>query len=299
MKSNTPDSRPEPAATRSWPLVLAVAFFIMGAGLTAAWFHHRPGANSVRQAGQLSGPTQDLLSQLTTPVAIHYYALLPDGSTSETVQAFAKRVDQLLETVQAATGGKVKISRFTTLAETNLAAAAAAGLQPFNLDKGDACFLGITLAGPEHKEALPRLQPEWEAALEYDLARALLRAGATTPVRVPAAVAKPSAETLATISRLIPDVKTTSAAEADQIFHAEFLKDCAVVGSELEVQINAAQEKVQQAEASGSEADLEAARKNLAQVQVDQADKLKQVAARLQVQLALFKQMKAGTNFAQ
>ena len=47
---------------------------------------------------------------------------------------------------------------------------------------------------------------------------------------------------------------------------------------------------------SGSAADLETARKKLAQVQLDQTEKLKEVAAHLQLQLDAFQQMKAATN---
>jgi hypothetical protein len=86
---------------------------------------------------------------------------------------------------------------------------------------------------------------------------------------------------------------------ADQIFHAEFMKQCAEAGTEMETQINAAQQQVVQAQTSGSPADLEAAQKNLSQVQLAQADKLKQVAARLQIQLAVFQRMKnSATNAA-
>jgi hypothetical protein len=295
----TDEARPEESpAIRSRPLLLAAAFFILGAILTATWFYYsRPATGAV--AGRLSEATQNLLGQLDAPVTIRYFSLLPAGSANETLQSYAERVEQLLDAVQAATGGKVQVSRFNSPTETNITAASTEGIRPFNLDKGDACFLGLTIVGREHKESLPQLQPEWEAALEFDLARAILRAGATAaPAPLPAAVAKPSAETIATINRLIPDVKSVSEEEADQIFHAEFLKDCAIVGTELEAQINAAQEKVQQAATNGSADDLEAARKNLAKVQVEQADKLKQVAAQLQVRMALFKQQKSGAGNA-
>jgi len=233
---------------------------------------------------------------LEAPVTIRYYALLP-GSTDETLQAFAGRVAQLLNAVQAASGGKVQIASFDTPAETNTAAASADGIQAFNLDKGDACFLGLAIASGKNKESFARLQPEWEPALEYDLARAILRVAATAaPARPAPEIAKPSPEIIASINRLIPDVNATSVEAADQIFHAEFMKQCAEAGTEMETQINAAQQQVVQAQTGGSPADLEAAQKNLLQVQLAQADKLKQVAARLQIQLAVFQRMNAGAT---
>ena len=289
-------SRPaQPQTPRRRPLLLAGAFFLLGAALTGIWFqHHQDGSG----AGELSAPTKNLLGQLAAPVTIRYYSLLP-GNTDETLQAFAGRVAQLLNAVQAASGGKVQIASFDTPAETNTAAASADGLQAFNLDKGDACFLGLAIASGKNKESFARLQPEWEPALEYDLARAILRVAATAaPARPAPEIAKPSAEIITSINRLIPDVNATSVEAADQIFHAEFMKQCAEAGTEMETQINAAQQQVVQAQTSGSPADLEAAQKNLAQVQLAQADKLKQVAARLQIQLAVFQRMKAGTTNA-
>jgi hypothetical protein len=289
-------SRPaQPQIPRRRPLLLAGAFFLLGAALTGIWFqHHQAGSGD----GGLSAPTKNLLGQLAAPVTIRYYSLLP-GNTDETLQAFAGRVAQLLNAMQAASGGKVQIASFDTPAETNTAAASADGLQAFNLDKGDACFLGLAIASGKNKESFARLQPEWEPALEYDLARAILRVAATAAPAKPAPeIAKPSAEIIASINRLIPDVNATSVEDADQIFHAEFMKQCAEAGTEMETQINAAQQQVVQAQTGGSPADLEAAQKHLAQVQLAQADKLKQVAARLQIQLAVFQRMKAGTTNA-
>jgi hypothetical protein len=109
-------------------------------------------------------------------------------------------------------------------------------------------------------------------------------------------IAKPSPEIIASINRLIPDVSVVSVEQAGQIFHAEFVKQCGAVGAELETQVNAAQQQVVQAQNGGSGSDLQAARQHLQQVQLAQGEKLKQLAADLQTQLAVFQQMKAATN---
>ena len=293
----TDSSRPAPPQTpRRRPLLLAGSFFLLGAALTGIWFHHH---HSGGGAGGLSAPTKNLLGQLEAPVTIRYYSLLPAGSADETLQAFAGRVAQLLDTVQAASGGKIQLASLDTPTEANAAAAGADGLQPFNLDKGDACFLGLAIASGKNKESFARLQPEWEPALEYDLARAILRVAATAAPAKPAPeIAKPNPEIIASINRLIPDVNATSMEDADQIFHAEFMKQCAEAGTELETLINAAQQQVVQAQNNGSPADLTAAQKHLAEVQLAQADKLKQVAAQLQIRLAVFQRMKASATNA-
>ncbi len=298
MKPTAQTASPEPPTSRRRPLVLVAVFFLLGGVLAGTWVHYLH-AGAGENHGGLSEPTKKLLSHLETPVSIRYYALLPAGSADETLRAFAERVGRLLAAIQNATGGQVKVTRFDTPADTNAASATADGIHPFNLEKGDACFLGLDVASREHSESFAQLQPEWEAALEYDLARAILRVGAPAAAAKPnPAVATPSPEIISSIHRLIPDVNATSAVDADRIFHDDFMQQCASTGAEVETRITAAQEQVARAQASGSESALEAARKNLAQVQVAQGDKLKQLATRLQTQLAVFQQMKAATNSA-
>lgn len=295
MKPNPTATPAQPQTSRRHPLLLAVFAFGLGVALAVAWFHHQR-AGSESSTG-LSASTQKLLGQLETPVNIRYYSLLPAGSADETLQAFAGRVAQLLNAMQAAGGGKIQLSSFEVPAETNATAASADGIQAFNLDKGDACFLGLAIASGQNKESLARLQPEWEPALESDLARAILRVAATAAPAKPAPeIAKPSTETIAAINRLIPDVNAVSIEQAGQIFSAEYLKQSGEVGAEMEAQVNAAAQQVVQAQTSGSPTDLEAAQKKLAQAQMAQGQKLRGLAAQLQAQLAVFQQMKAAAT---
>jgi hypothetical protein len=267
---------------------------VLGAALAAAWFHKH---HAVSENSTLSSPTKKLLAQLQSPVTLRYYSLLPSGSADETLQAFGGRVAQLLVAVQAAGGDKIQLSSVTEPAETNITAATADGIQPFNLDKGDACFLGIVVTSGKNTETLARLQPEWEPALESDLARAILRvAGTIAPVKLAPEVAKPSSETIAAINRLIPDASAVSTEQAGKIFSAEYLKQCGEVGAEMEALVNAAAQQVVQAQNSGSAADLEAAQKKLSQAQVTQGERLKDLAVQLQIQQAVFQQMKAGAT---
>jgi len=274
--------------------VLACIAFALGIALTGLWFqHHHPGS----QNAGLSDPTRNLLGQLAGPVTIHYYALLPASSADEPLQSFAGRVTQLLDAMQTAGGGKIRLSSFSAVAETNAAAARADGLQPFNLDKGDACFLGLIITSGKNSEAFARLQVEWEPALEFDLARAIQRvAAAAAPAKPATEVARPSPEIIASINRLIPDVNAVSAEQADQIFQTEFLKQCGEAGTEMETKIKAAQQQAVQAQSSGSQAEQEAAQKNLLQMQLTRAEKFKDMAAQMQIQQAVFRRMKTGAT---
>ena len=174
-----PNSKPDqPRAFRSKPLALAILAFVLGMAATVMWQNqHHP----VADKKTLSDATKNLLGHLPAPVTIHYYALLPVNSTDEPLSAFAGRVGQMLKDMQTASSGKIQISDLTTADENNSIAARAEGIQPFNLDKGDACLLGLTVASGKNQEAFARLQPEWEGALEYDLARAIARVS-TLPI---------------------------------------------------------------------------------------------------------------------
>lgn len=277
----------------SRPLVLAAVFFILGGGLTGAWFHYH---ESSRNADELSEPVRNALEHLAGPVTIRFYSLLPAGSASVEEQAFSGRVEKLLAAVQAGSAGKIQVTRLDATAAMNVAAAEAEGIQAFNLDKGDACFLGLVIAGGKNRETFGRLQPEWESALPSDLARAILRVAAETPPPVAAKVVPLTPAITNEILKLIPDIKATSPEDANRIFRQDFLDQCAKAGVEMEAQINAAAQEVVKAQTSGSPADLEAARKKLSQVQFDQTEKLKEVAAHLQLQLDAFQQMKAAAT---
>ena len=286
-----PSRRAQRASSR--PLVLAVICFAMGAAVAGFWFYRQSAGT---QGQNLSSETRDSLARLSAPVTIRFYSILPTNSAGPELTAFASRVSQLLTAVQAAGNGKIQVRSFEGTAETNTDAASADGIQAFNVDKGDACFLGLNISSGAAKQTMSRLQSEWEPALQYDLARAILAtaSAATTPLRPE--VAKPSSEIVNSIKRLIPDVSTTTPEQADQIFHAEFLKEYTEAGKDMETAIQAAQQKVVQAENNGSADELAAARKNLLQVQLDQAEKMKQIAADLQTRLAVFQQMKAASS---
>lgn len=298
MKLNA--SLPAPAATQSAasrPLVLAIVFFVLGAALAGGWFYYQKTQASAGNGG-LPTAVRSQLGNLAAPVTVHFYSVLPAGSVSDELKAFADRVEQLLAAANEASGGKLLVTRIDTGSDTNAAAAAAGGIQAFNLDKGDACFLGLTLTSGANKETIAQLQPEWESALPYDLVRTILRvAAAPAPAPIPREVAQPSAEIVNSIKTLIPDVSTVSVEDADQIFHSEFLKECAVAGTEMQEQLKDAQDQVVNAQDNGTAEELTVAQNNLLKVQLAQGERLKQIAADLQTRMAVFQKMKTeATN---
>lgn len=274
----------------------ALATFLLGAALTLAWFEYGKNGSAGRNTNPLSGDTLERLRQLNSPVQIQFYSVLPPGSAAPALQDFSQRVEHLLSEVQNANPAKIQVVTNNSASEANADAAAAGGLRPFNLENGAACFLGITVASGRQTESLAQLRPEWEPALPYDLARAILRVTAEAAPPVAAKIVPITPAVSNEVLRFIPDLKAASPEDADRIFHQDFVSQCAKAGAEMEAQINAAAQEVVKAQAGASPADLEAARKKLQQVQLEQTEKLKEVAAHLQLQLAAFQQMKAAAT---
>jgi hypothetical protein len=267
----------------------------VGAG--AYWYHRT--AKSVpakgpedKQVIALSDSTKAVLKRLASPVEIRFYSLLDPATVSDSAQAFARRVDQLLSAYQQQAGGKINVTRFDSPSDANAQAAAADGLQPFNRDKGNVCYLGLAVVLSGQKELLPQLAPEWEPAVESDVTRAIVRViGAQPSAGSPLVAAQPDTATLEQVKRAVPDLASVSVEEGTRILREAALKDFAVAADEMELRQKEAQQRVTDAQGK-SEAEQQAARKNLQQVQLEQAGKLKQVAARLQAQITALQQLK-------
>jgi hypothetical protein len=277
--------------------VLVLVFLGLAAG--AFWYYrHGREHGTIGMIGGfggvvLSDSTKAVLKNLDSPVEIRFYALLNQASVPAATFAFSDRIDQLLAEFQQVAGGKITVSRHTLLSDAD--AASADGIKPFNLDKGAACFLGLTVVCGGQKESLPQIQPEWEPALEFDLARAILQVTAAPAATVVKASIPMSPETTNEILRLIPNIKGTSLENGIGILREATVNKFGQAGAEMEKQIQAAQQQVAAAQNGQSEAEQQAAMKHLQQVQLDQAEKLKAIAAQLQAEISAFEQMKTAT----
>jgi hypothetical protein len=288
----------EGAAARSRGIVAGLAFFAAGVALSAWWFMRAPargpGAPESAGAPALSEATRAVLQRLGSPVEIRFYSLLDASSASETVQAFSGRVDQLLTQYEQAAAGKLKVSRSQILSSASANAALADGMRPFNLDKGDGCYLGIAVVYAKQRESLSTLAPEWEQALEPDLTRAIARAVAGDAA-APVARAADTA-TLATVKRLIPNVDSISVDEGRRVLGEASFAGFKQEAQEMETKLKAAQARFLQAQADQSEAGQEAARKEIQQIQADQLASLRRLTAASQGQMNALQQIKAAAH---
>ena len=285
-------------------ILVVLVFFILGIGVGAFCYYRAargPSTPTENYEGgsRLSESTRAALKGLGPPVEIRFYSILGQASGSDSLRAFAGRVDHLLSEYQREADGKIKVTRHNSRSESNMDAAASDGIRAFNLDKGEACFLGITVAQQDQKESLPQLSPEWEPALESDLTRALLRVTSAQSVaaRVAAnaqANAQGDAEAAEEVKRSLPNLASVSLEEGKQMLRETAMKELKAAMNDIEIQIKEARQRLTKAQSDNSEAEQQAALKQLQQSQAQQAVKLKEIAARLQAQIAALERLKAN-----
>jgi len=265
----------------------------------ALWYRHatKPQAAEADSAAtaRLSDTTQAVLKQLDSPVEIRFYALLDPENVPDSLRSFARRVDQMLSAFEQTAAGKLTLIRHTAPAGDAMKAAAAAGLRPLNLDSGDPCYLGLTVAQAEQQETLPRLAPEWAQALEFDLTRMIERVTAAhrRAAQVEASAEADKAATEA-MKRSIPNVETVSAEAGAQMLREAGLKEFKAAAGELEAQVKQAEDNLVRAQNGGTQAEQETARRELLQLHAEQAAKFKEIAARYQTQIDALERLKAA-----
>ena len=277
-------------------LVLALVCLILVIALGVYWYYRAP-KNTSPSVGEtdlaLSESTRTILRTLQTPVKINYYALLNSASTSDLLRAFAERVDQLLSEYEREAGGKITVVRHANRVDAN--AASADGIKPFNLAEGEPCFLGMTIVCNDQKETLGQLGPEWEAALESDLTRAIVRITSASPASraVPSHDSLPDPSVIAEVKRLVPDLASMSLKDGEQVLHDAALKEIRKTMDETERRVKEARQRISQAESSNSEPEKQAALKELQEVQALQTEKLKELATRAQERIQALEQIKS------
>jgi len=229
---------------------------------------------------------------------LRFYCSLDAATVPASTPAFVQRVEQLLSQFEREAGGKLKVARHDFQPNSGVEKAAAAdGIKPFNIEKGDACFLGIAVVGKQHKESLDRLDPEWEPALEFDLARAIERTAQAERQPEPVVVApRNGPPPIEDIKRIIPNIDSVSLEEGTRLLRQAALNEFARAAQEMQTRIQQAQLNLLKAQTNSSDAEQQAAMKQLQQLQAEQTDKLQQIAARSQAQIQALKRLKAASR---
>lgn len=97
------------------------------------------------------------------------------------------------------------------------------------------------------------------------------------------------------VRQAIPNYASVSLADGIQILREAALKQFTAASKDTDARVKQARQQVIQAQKE-SAADLAAARKHLQEVQLAAAEKLQQIAAELQTQIAALKQLKGTTQ---
>jgi ABC transporter family protein len=241
----------------------------------------------------LSDSTKAVLKRLNAPLEIRFYSSLDPASVSQPARAFAARAESVLDAFAQAAAGRITLNRFTSSTNFDANAALADGIKAFNIDKGDACFLGVAFALGEHKTALPRLAPEWEPALESDISRAILALLDAQAAAQPILATSPiDPATTDQLNRIIPDPSAVSLEQGKSTLREAALKQFNVTAQEMNRRVEEAQQRFIQAQKTGSEAEQQAARQQLQQALAEQAQKLDQVVAQAKAQMRAFERLK-------
>lgn len=247
----------------------------------------------------LSDSTHAILQGLKSSVEIKLYAPADATALPETLSGFAARVQQMLAEYDRVADGKIKwIHSDPQTDPAAKSAAGIAGVSPFTGTGGRICHMGIVITCGRRVEVMPQLAPEWEAALESDLSRAILRV--STPL---ALAATPFAQTMATpppldplvseeLLKLFPDLHSQSFEAAAQTLREMALEEWKSVGLEMQTKVQVAQKHLADAREQKSESEQQSALKDFQRVQSEQADKLKQITARLQERITILERLK-------
>lgn len=274
--------------------VLVVVFFCLGLAASTLWFHRSAKPVPEIEPGlALSPSTKEVLGHLNNPVEVRCYSIL-DPNSSPALLAFSGRVKQLLAAYQQAAPGKVTLNM---PASADPQTALADGIKGFNLDKGEGCYLGVTLSSAGKKEVLAQLAPEWEQALEPDISRALQRVTSTTATQGSISPATPADTAAAdSVRRDIPNLESVSLEDGIRILRESSLKEFTKAVEEMQAQVRDAQDRLAQARSSGSQSDQDAAMKQLQSVESANAERLKEIAANSQARVDALKKLKAGAK---
>jgi ABC-type uncharacterized transport system involved in gliding motility auxiliary subunit len=125
----------------------------------------------------LSDGTRKVLKNLQSPVKVKLYVTAGEAMPVP-LRSFAQRVDDMVREFKAAAGANLVIERYNPRPDSEEEDAAQLdGIEPQQLMSGEQFYLGVAVSQLDRKQAIPVLAPARERLLEYDLIRAIARAG--------------------------------------------------------------------------------------------------------------------------
>lgn len=251
---------------------------------------------------RLSETTIRILAGLTSPIELRLFAPAEVSVLPPALAGYVTRVASLLTEYERVADGKIRVIKRDPQSDAAAkVAAGAAGVVPFATENGEFVYLGLTVANGARVEAIAPLAPEWEAALESDVSRAISRVVATTaaPARpgspLPAAPAPIDPAISEELLKAFPDLASRTFEDAAQALRAVTLEEFKAAATAMQAKVQVAQKALATARQSQSEAAQQAALKEFQRVQLEQTDKLKEITARLQDRIEVLKRLKGAS----
>jgi len=126
----------------------------------------------------LSGGTKKVLKNLQAPVKVKLYVTTGEAMPVQ-LRSYAQRVEDLVREFKSAAGANLVVEKYNPRPDSEEEDAAQLdGMEPQQLASGEQFYLGLAVSQLERKQSIPVLSPARERLLEYDLIRAIARAGA-------------------------------------------------------------------------------------------------------------------------
>jgi ABC-type uncharacterized transport system involved in gliding motility auxiliary subunit len=128
----------------------------------------------------LSDATRTVVQKLDKPVRLRFYFTRNDATVPIQVRVFARRVEDLLAGYKSLGGDRIVIERLDPEPDSDAEDQASLdGVQAQTTQTGERFFLGLVIDQGDHKTAIPALDGNREALLEYDITRAITRVSVT------------------------------------------------------------------------------------------------------------------------
>jgi hypothetical protein len=286
-----------------WVLVVAA---VMLALMVGAWRVVRTKPSEVRivetvELIQLSDATLKILQALDAPVTVRFYGPSDTTKLSARMQSVAIHASALLAEYERVADGKLLVTRRDTCADAAARSAAGAdGIVPFNDANGEAHSLGVVITRDRRTEVMPQLSADWQAALESDLSRAIVRVSAPLVVSVPTVTPQTIAPSpidpaiSEELLKIFPDLDSWTFDEAANHLRKVTLEEFTAVVTDTSNNIQAAQSNLAVAQKSASAESQQKALAEFQKAQRQQEQTLKQVAADLQDRIAVLTRLKGA-----
>lgn len=132
----------------------------------------------------LSAGTKKVLKGLAAPVKVKLY-ITSGEAMPVPLRSFAQRVQNLVDEFKAVAGANLVIEKYDPRPDSEQEDAAQLdGIEPQQLMTGEQFYLGAAVSQLDRKQTLPVLAPARERLLEYDLIRAIARAGSAERAKI-------------------------------------------------------------------------------------------------------------------